>query len=493
MSVQERIRKLDSQAVSGREIARLVGLSRGTVAKYLKIDDYSPKPPSAHHRTRPVLSGFESTIIRWLEDDKNAPRKQRHTAVRIFERLTAEEGYEGTYSPVQCFVKKYRADQQSVSDGFMELQWPPGTVQVDFGQADALIAGQRQTLHMLVVSFPYSNMRFVQAYRGETAECVCHGLRSIFQQVGGVPTLMVFDNATGIGRRVRTRITETKLFEAFKNHYRSESRFCNPESGHEKGNVENAVGFLRRDIMVPMPAATSIEQLNELLTQRAAGFAARKHWKKQLTSEELFCQDRQALLALPSSRFDPVQYEARKANKYGHVLIAQNTYAAGPQFATRQVMVGLRHETVELLDEHGQVIRSFPRVFGRHPETITEPEMVLGALAREPGGWANSPIRAQFADPLKDWIDTADTGDRREFFAALDDASQATGFLTALDAAEQLVLDGADPSKASLGMLARRIAQGSGFESGIVDLAVYDHLFAATAVEQDIVEGAPAA
>lgn len=188
-----------------------------------------------------------------------------------------------------------------------------------------------------------------------------------------------------------------------------------------------------------------------------------------------------------------MQYEARKANKYGHVLIAQNTYAAGPQFATRQVMVGLRHETVELLDEHGQVIRSFPRVFGRHPETITEPEMVLGALARKPGGWANSPIRAQFADPLKDWIDTADTGDRREFFAALDDASQATGFLTALDAAEQLVLDGADPSKASLGMLARRIAQGSGFESGIVDLAVYDQLFAATAVEQDIVEGAPAA
>src|SRR5699024_2312815 len=104
----------------------------------------------------------------------------------------------------------------------------------------ALIAGQRQTLHMLVVTFPYSNMRFVQAYRGETAECVCHGLRSIFEQVGGVPTLMVFDNATGIGRRVRTRITETKLFEAFKNHYRSESRFCNPESGHEKGNVENA-------------------------------------------------------------------------------------------------------------------------------------------------------------------------------------------------------------------------------------------------------------
>ncbi|QDY67370.1 IS21 family transposase [Glutamicibacter halophytocola] len=493
MSVQERIRKLDSQGVSGREIARQVGLSRSTVAKYLKIDDYSPKPPSATSRTGSVIHGFESIIIAWLDEDRNAPRKQRHTAQRIFDRLTEEEGYEGTYSPVQRFVKKYRADQQSASDGFLELQWPPGSVQVDFGQADALIAGHRQTLHMLVVTFPFSNMRFVRAYRGETAECVCHGLRSIFDEVGGAPTLMIFDNATGVGRRVRKKITETKLFEAFKNHYRSQSRFCNPESGHEKGNVENAVGFLRRNIMVPIPAATSVEQLNELLAVRAAKFASKPHWKKRESSQVLFAQDQEALLALPSVQFDPVQYEVRKANKYGHVQVAQNTYAAGPSFATRQVSVGLRHETIELLDEQGKIIRCFPRVFGYHPETISEPSVVLGALARKPGAWSNSPIRAQFADPLKDWIDTADTADRRQFFTALDEASQAAGFLTALDAAEQLVVDGADPSNPSLGMLARRISQGSQFESGIVDLEVYDRLFTVPGQQQTTVEGSPAA
>lgn len=491
MSVQERIRKLDSQGVSGRQIAAQLGLSRSTVVKYLKIDDYSPKPPAVHNKARSVLIGFEQIILGWLEADKNAPRKQRHTAQRIFDRLVEEAGYQGTYSPVQRFVKKHRQAQQGAGDGFMELAWAPGTVQVDFGQADALIAGERETLHVLVVSFPYSNMRFAQAYRGETAECVCHGLRTIFEQVGGAPGLMIFDNATGVGRRIRQQVIETKLFAAFKNHYRSEARFCNPDSGHEKGNVENAVGFLRRNIMVPIPEATSMQQLNQLLTERVARFAAKRHWKKQVSSEELFAEDRAALQRLPTARFDPVHYQARKANKYGHVQVAHNTYAAGPEFASRQVMVGLRHETVELLDEHAAVIRSFPRVFGQHPETITEPSIVLGVLARKPGGWANSPIRAQFADPVRDWIDTAESVDRRRFFTALHDASSATGFLTALDAAEQLVTDGGDPSGPTLGMLARRIAQGTEFEAGIVDLGVYDQM-----VEQPAgaaVQGVPAA
>lgn len=105
------------------------------------------------------MVGVEETIIRWLESDKDAPRKQRHTAKRIFDRLVAEEGFEGSYLPVQRFVKKCRQSQQSNGGGFMELEREPGTAQVDFGQADAIIAGDRKTLHALVMTFPFSNMR----------------------------------------------------------------------------------------------------------------------------------------------------------------------------------------------------------------------------------------------------------------------------------------------------------------------------------------------
>ena len=177
--------------------------------------------------------------------------------------------------------------------------WPPGTAQVDFGQAQALIAGVKMLLHILVVSFLYSNMRYVQAYRGETAECVCHGLRAIFEHIGTVPRQLIFDNATGIGRRTGKKVIESKLFGAFKVHYRCQARYCNPYSGHEKGNVENAVGFLRRNVMVPEPEAQSIEGLNQILLVRCAQLAEAEHYRKGVPISELFAEDIVVGLQLP--------------------------------------------------------------------------------------------------------------------------------------------------------------------------------------------------
>ena len=78
-------------------------------------------------------------------------------------------------------------------------------------------------------------MGYCQVFCGETAECVCQGLQDIFNYIGGVPTLLVFDNATGVGRRVMDKIHETELFSRFRAHYGFQIRFCNPYAGHEKG------------------------------------------------------------------------------------------------------------------------------------------------------------------------------------------------------------------------------------------------------------------
>src|SRR5680860_1147585 len=92
-------------------------------------------------------------------------------------------------------VAKY-ADQKDFSPAPAAPRTRPGgSVLVDFGQAEAIIAGIRQVVHIFLVTFPFSNMRFVQAYRGETAECVAHGLRTVFEHIGAVPRHMVFDNA----------------------------------------------------------------------------------------------------------------------------------------------------------------------------------------------------------------------------------------------------------------------------------------------------------
>lgn len=475
MSVQENIRSLDSQGVPGREIARTLGISRDSVAKYAGAQDYSPAPPVA--RSRPgasVLTGFDHIIEQWLAEDQRRPRKQRHTAKRVFDRLVDEHGYTATYSPVQRHIKKWNARHRVAGEGFTELVWPAGTAQVDFGRAEAIIAGIRQVLHIFVVTFPFSNMRFVQAYLGETAECVSHGLRTVFEHMGAAPRHLVFDNATGIGRRVGTKVVETKLFGAFKLHYRAQSRYCNPYSGHEKGNVENAVGFLRRNLMVPEPEATSLKALNEVLLARCVELGTATHWRKGLPINELFAQDVAASLELPGVGFDPVRYESRKADKTGNVLIDGNSYAAGPSFHGRNLTVGLRHDVVEILDEHATPVLTFPRVFGRQAETVFEPASLLPLLVSKPGSWGHSPLRAMVTNPVRDWLDQATATDRRRLLNAVDAAARSAGFDAAVKAADTLIERGNAPDMAALGMLARRLAHGTEPAAANVDLSVYD-------------------
>ncbi|MBB2891022.1 transposase [Flexivirga oryzae] len=477
MSVQEEIRRLDSEGVPARQIARDLGISRDSVTKYADISDYSPRPATPVRRPgASVLTGYIDVIEGWLADDARRPRKQRHTARRIFDRLVAEHGYAGSYSPVQRYVKAYQQDRRGAGDGYAELSWPAGTAQVDFGQANAVIAGVLQVLHVLVVTFPFSNMRFAQAYAGETAECVCHGLRTIFEHAGGAPRQLVFDNATGIGRRVGAQVVESKLFAAFKLHYRCTARYCNPYSGNEKGNVENAVGFLRRNLMVPEPVAATLTGLNQVLLAQCDQLGAGVHYRKGVPIGDLFTDDVTACLALPTAGFDPVRYETRVADKTGNLLIDANTYAAGTAFGGRKVTVGIRHDRVEILDEHARPVVTLPRAFGHQADTVFDPISLLPVLIAKPGAWTHSPARATVTDPVRDWLDTADTTDRRQLLAALHAAGTAAGYQHAITAADTLIRAGDDPGTAAIGMLARRLATGTEPAASTVDLHVYDTL-----------------
>ena len=445
------------------------------MVKYTKQQDYSPKPPAPVPRPAgSVLAGCETTIETWRGADQRRPRKQRHTAKRVFDRLATEESYTGSYSSVQRFVRRWNAQHRQAGEGFTELVWPAGTAQVDFGQAEAIIGGMRQVLHIFVVTFPFSNIRFVQAYRGETAECVCYGLRTVFDHIGAAPRHLVFDDATGIGRRVGTKVVETKLFGAFKHHYRSESRYCNPYSGNEKGNVENAVGSLRRNLMVPEPEAATLQGLNNVLMVRCMALAEATHYRKDLPISELFAQDVAASLALPGVGFDPVRYESRTGDKKGNLLIDGNTYAAGSSFHSRTLTVGLRHDVVEILDEHAIPVRSFPRVFGHQSETIFEPAALLPLLVTKPGAWGHSQLRPLVPGLVRDWLDTATATNRRRLLSAVDAASGSAGFDAAITAADLLIQRGDTPEIAALGMLARRLADGTAPAVENVDLSVYD-------------------
>lgn len=173
------------------------GADPKTIRKYLSQEDFSPAPPVV--QTQPSkLDPFKPVIQEWLDEDKKHWRKQHHTAQRIYERLVEEQRYTGSYSVVQRYLKKCRSVQTEKAN--LELVWDPGLAQVDFGEADFYESGKLIRKKYLTLSFPYSNDGYSQVFGGETAECVCQGLVDIFEFIGGVPPLLIFDNATGVGR-----------------------------------------------------------------------------------------------------------------------------------------------------------------------------------------------------------------------------------------------------------------------------------------------------
>ena len=298
----------------------------------------------------------------------------------------------------------------------------------------------------------------------------------MFEHIGAAPRQLVFDNATGIGRRTGEKVVESKLFSAFKAHYRCQARYCNPYSGNEKGNVENAVGFLRRNFMVPEPEAASLPGLNQVLLTRCARLGQATHWRKDRPIADLFAEDLAACIRLPGIGFDAVRYESRRTDKTGVLLVEGNSYLAGPGFSQRLLTVGIRHDRIQILDENIQPVISFDRVYGRHEDTVFAPATLLPALVAKPGAWSNSPVRALVPDPVRHWLDKASNRDRSRLLSRIDQAATATGFDTAAQAAQKLIQVGDDPAGPGLGMLARRMAQGAEPDPAVVDLGVYDQL-----------------
>ena len=438
MPIVQDIRRLDRQGMSRAQIARRLHVDRGTVAKYADMEDCSPKP-KADRRYGSKIDPYAHLVDEWLEADRLLPRKQRHTIRRVHDRLLAETDYDGEYSTTMRYVHRWREANRGVPDreGYVRLEWAAGSMQVDFGVARARIAGEMADVHCLVVSLPYSNMRLCVALPGENAECLCHGLMLVFEHIGGVPPVIVMDNATGAGRRnAKGEVALTGVFSAFVAHYRLEVRFCNPYSGNEKGSVENAVGFLRRNLMVPPMRAESYGQLSRLLLERCDGLARDSYCPRSLDVPvaEVFDEERAALMPLPSTAFDPVRWESRTADKYGLVDIDSNRYLAGPDSARSRVLAAIRWDTVTLTSPAtGELFAEYPRQYGRS-RNVEDPALVLPRLAVKPRAWRESSIRPDVPDDIRAWLDSMDEKTLRESLKAIGDACRAAGFDPAMQA-----------------------------------------------------------
>jgi hypothetical protein len=274
---------------------------------------------------------------------------------------------------------------------------------------------------------------------------------------------------------VGDKIVESKLFSRFRAHYRFTSTFCNPYSGNEKGNVENAVGYLRRNLLTPIPVITDVEDFNKHLLTACDGLLEGEHYRKKIPLKDLLVTDKEESLSLPASKFTVIRFETRKADKEGRIKFANNYYLTDPAFHNQEVTIGITHKSIEVYDAQGSLVRVLPRCFTHYGSTISEPEPLLALLAARPGAFKESLAREVMPATLTMFIDTCDYDAKKRCLKALDNATTSCGFTPTMKAATALLTRGDPISESNLTLIANRA--GLVYENNPeVNLTVYDTL-----------------
>lgn len=473
MSKAYSIRQLRMMGCSIAEIARKTEVSRDTVYKYLAKEDFSEHPPQRRSKPK-ILDPYRSLIESWLDEDRKSWHKQRHTAHRIWMRLR-EEGVDVGESTVRRYVHELKKARSDSTEQYLDLDWAPGEAQADFGEADFFVLGTKRRLSYFVLTFPYSNVGLAQVFPSENAECVCQALKNIFEYVKGIPTRIVFDNATGVGRRVGDKIRTTKMFSAFAAHYGFAFSFCNPASGHEKGNVEKKVGYIRSNLFVPIPRFGDTKRYNKRLLDKSMELSDKKHWLKGENELQLFVEDSFALIGLPQTPFSVVRYEIHKADKLGKVkLDGMHLYSSDPSLAGRELVCGLGATSVTIATEDGTVVATHVRAYGQAPTDTTDPASQLALLCTKAGAWQNSTVRNALPEELRDHMDSLDKQDLRAELRIMRDQSAESGWGTTVEAMRTSFLSTGRIDRASVAVSAARIRSGTIVYDEPVDLSIYD-------------------
>lgn len=371
MEVYARVRRaVQVDGMSIRQAAREFGLARKTIRKMLQFalpPGYERKNPIV----RPKLGPWVGVIDQILVDDRSQPKKQRHTAKRIWDRLKAEHGFTGGYTVVKDYVRLARLRQKEV---FVPLTHPPGEAQADFGEALVVIGGVEQKGHFLCIDLPHSDDSFVMMFPAENTEAFLEGHNQAFAYFQGVPQTILYDN-TAIAVKEITGDGERKPTEAFsglQSHYLFEAKFGRPGKGNDKGNVEGLVGYARRNFMVPVPRAASWEELNAQLLEQCRRRRTQKLWGHQETIAERFERDRERLLPLPPAPYEACDQRTARASSQALVRYETNDYSVPVEYGHRQVLV--KAFVWEL------VIGCGTEVIARHARSYGREEMIFNPL-----------------------------------------------------------------------------------------------------------------
>lgn len=362
MAQLEHIRKMyHLEGLSIRQISRITGHHRDTIAKYLDCED--PEPPRyklTKAKKHPVLGPYIPIIDEILATDLNRHRKQRHTGRRIYERLQDEYDYCGGYSTVTDYL---RIKRQKTREGFLPLEFEMGNhAEVDWIEAQFFLNGKETKAYLFVMKMGASRGFYVRAYPFEKQEAFFDGHRRCFEFMGGVPAEIAYDNLKTAVKKILqgSQREEQDQFIALRTHYLYQANFCRPRKGNEKGGVEKAGQEAVRRLFAPYPEVDSFEELNQYLHDKCVGMLVRNpRWEEET----------KALRPLPAAPFKCVRYAEAKVNTYSMIQFETNRYSVPVKYVGERVTIRATVDQVEILAGQS-LIAVHERIHGRHKEKL---------------------------------------------------------------------------------------------------------------------------
>jgi transposase len=377
---------------STRELARRYGVHRRTVRQALGAA-VPPERKRPEGRPAPALGAWREWIDQILIADRDAPRKQRHTAKRIGDRLAEEHGVVVAESTIRDHVRKRRRELGLAAEAFCPQVHDPGvTAEVDWGEATVSLAGVLTVLGLFLMRSCFSGACFVIAFETQSQQAFLEGHVHALDWFGGVFTTIRYDNLAAAAKKTlkgRNRI-ENERFVALRSHYLYESWFTlvGIQGAHEKGGVEGEVGRFRRNHLVPVPEAGSLAELNDRLAAWSIRDLERTIVGRSETVGARLSREIDTLRALPCSPFATWEQSTHRVNQKSMITVRRNHYSVPVRLVGMKVAARVGASEIEVLAD-GQSVATHPRLRGSQLRSARL-DHYLELLRDKPGALAHS-------------------------------------------------------------------------------------------------------
>jgi transposase len=337
----------------------------------------------------------------FAEDEAENLPKQSHTARRIHRRLVDEKGFTGAESTIRRIVRGMR---QPIKEAFVPLEFDPGeAAQVDWGEATIYLKGEKTKVQLFCYRLCHSADIFVKAFFRQNQESFLEGHVAAFTHGNGIPKKIIFDNARiavkeGFGLYAKPQ----DAYQALSAHYAFEMHFTNINSGNEKGLVENLVGWVRRNVLVPVPRVDSIEELNKTLISACLQYRKHQIQGRDQTVGQQFETDKHSLTPLPTFVFDTGKSTTGRVADNSLIRFEGNQYSVPVHLVGKTVSIKAYGNHLVCYHQ-GEEVAKHQRFYSRG-EMLFELTHYLPLLEQKPRSVFHAkPVRQTAANELLDW------------------------------------------------------------------------------------------